>query len=297
MEKGVLRMNYSSKLAKAYNIPTVINETPLTKGKTASTYLIHTDSSRKFILKSMDTKEQAFFEYKLNKHIRDKNLNIVSEILTTTNGEPFIQRGDSLFQLQTYVVSENEKAPLQKVLHVYSMLQETLKDFDYDSNRNNRFKLDELWLNFKGNLYENFQSIYEEIYASIEDLTVLDNSQINWIHGDLGAWNILYTAERNICFIDFSEARKGPQYFDLVAIFASYLPRDLKLFDTYTQKFLTTYGVAVNVKEFYQTLELWYVKGILSLLKFDMHLIKEQIFYFYNIIKCIKSLKTHNLCN
>ena len=132
--------------------------------------------------------------------------------------------------------------------------------------------------------------IYEDLYPSIEKLTLLDNHQENWIHGDLGAWNLLLSTEGNVCFIDFSEARKGPKYFDLVAIFASYLPRNLDGFNLYTQEFLSEYKNSVDLEEFYQTIELWYIKGILSLLKVDIQSTKEHVVYFYNIIKYIRSL-------
>ncbi|MEY9972798.1 Ser/Thr protein kinase RdoA (MazF antagonist) [Lysinibacillus sp. RC46] len=283
-------MDYFLEIVKEFGIPTITNKTLLTNGKTASTYLLHTNTSKKYILKSVDTKEQAYFEYKLIQHIRTKNNNIVSEILTSKSDEPFTQIDKSLFQIQVYVPSVNEKAPLQKILNTYQMLQEYLKDFHYEPARHNRFALDRLWIDTKELLHENFPKIYEELCPSIEKLKVLDHNQTNWIHGDLGAWNILLTAERNVCFIDFSEARKGPRYFDLVAIFASYLPPSLEAFDTYTQVFLTEYEVSVNLNEFYQTLELWYVKGILSLLKVDIQSTKEHILYFYKIIKYIRTL-------
>ncbi|TQR39754.1 aminoglycoside phosphotransferase family protein [Lysinibacillus sphaericus] len=283
-------MDYFLEIVKEFDIPTITNETLLTNGKTASTFLLHTKTSEKYILKSVDTKEQAYFEYKLIQHIRTKNKNIVSEILTSKFDGPFTQIDKNLFQIQVYVPSVNEKAPLQKVLNTYQMLQEYLRDFHYEPARHNRFALDRLWIDTKELLHENLPKIYDELCPSIEKLMVLDHNQTKWIHGDLGAWNILLTAERNVCFIDFSEARKGPRYFDLVAIFASYLPQNLEEIDTYTQVFLAEYDVSVNLNEFYQTLELWYVKGILSLLKVDTQSTKEHILYFYKIIKYIRSL-------
>ncbi|MFJ8103394.1 phosphotransferase enzyme family protein [Lysinibacillus sp. NPDC096212] len=283
-------MDYFLEIVKEFGIPTITNKTLLTNGKTASTYLLHTNTSKKYILKSVDTKVQAYFEYKLIQHIRTKNINIVSEILTSKSDEPFTQIDKNLFQIQVYVPSVNEKAPLQKILNTYQMLQEYLKDFHYEPARHNRFALDRLWRDTKELLHENFPEIYDELCPSIEKLKALDHSQRNWIHGDLGAWNILLTAERNVCFIDFSEARQGPKYFDLVAIFASYLPPSLETIDTYTQVFLAEYEVSVNLNEFYQTLELWYVKGILSLLKVDIQSTKEHILYFYKIIKYIRTL-------
>ena len=104
-------MNFLSKIATAFRIPTITNETRLTNGKTAATYLLHTNTSKKYILKTIDTKEQAYFEYKLIQHIRTENREIVSENLTTKYGEPFIQIDKTLFQIQTYVPSVNEKAP------------------------------------------------------------------------------------------------------------------------------------------------------------------------------------------
>ena len=283
-------MNYLSELATAFRIPTITNETRLTNGKTAATYLLHTNTSKKYILKTIDTKEQAYFEYKLIQHIRANNRKIVSEILTTKYGEPFIQIDKTLFQVQTYIPSVNEKAPLQKVLNAYRMLQEYLEDFHYERTRHNRFAVDELWIDTKELLHNNFQMIYKDLCPSIEKLTLLDNHQENWIHGDLGAWNHLLSTEGNVCFIDFSEARKGPKYFDLVAIFASYLPRNLDGFNSYTQEFLSEYKNSVDLEEFYQTIELWYIKGILSLLKVDIQSMKEHVLYFYSIIKYIKSL-------
>ncbi|AWE07708.1 hypothetical protein DCE79_10070 [Lysinibacillus sp. 2017] len=278
-------------IVKLFGIPSITNSTLLTKGKTASTHLLHTSTSRKFILKSLDKKEQAYFEYKLIRHISERSKDIVSEILTTNFDEPFIEVNKNLYQLQVYVPSINEKVPLQKVLNTYQMLEKNLNDFHYEPERSNRFALDMLWTDTKELLKNHYQTIYNELSPSIEKLKALDNTQTNWIHGDLGAWNILHTAGQNVCFIDFSEARKGPQYFDLVAIFASYLPQNLEAFPSYNQEFLSACKDSVNLKEFYQTLELWYVKGILSLLKIDVQSTKEHILYFSNIIKKIKGLK------
>lgn len=278
-------------IVKYFDIPSITNSTILTKGKTASTYLLHTSTSKKFILKSLDTKEQAYFEYKLICHIREKNKDIVSQILTTKSDEPFIEIDENLFQLQAYVPSINEKIPLQKVLNAYQILEKHLNDFYYAPERSNRFALDMLWTDTKELLKNYHQTIYDDLCPSIEKLKALDNTQMNWIHGDLGAWNLLHTDEQNVCFIDFSEARKGPKYFDLVAIFASYLPQNLEELPSYNQEFLSAYKNSVNLKEFYQTLELWYVKGILSLLKIDVQSTKSHIFYFSNIIKKIRGLK------
>lgn len=283
-------MVYFSGIVKSFNTPPITNETLLTNGKTASTYLLHTNTSKKYILKSIGTKEQAYFEYQLIQHIRTKNKNIVSEILTTKSNEPFIQINNTLFQLQVYVPSVNEKAPLQEVLNAYQLLQKYLEDFHYEPARHNRFSLDGLWSDTNELLYENYLNIYDELCPSIEKLKALDNNQTDWIHGDLGIWNILNAADRNVVFIDFSEARKGPQYFDLVAIFASYIPLNIEEIDTYIQDFLLKNEALVNLKEFYQTLELWYVKGILSLLKVDIQSTKEHVLYFSNIIKRIRNL-------
>lgn len=278
-------------IGKHFDIPLITNSTFLTKGKTASTYLLHTCTSKKYILKSIDSKKQAYFEYKLIRHIREKDKDIVSEILTTNSDEPFIEIDNNLFQLQAYVPSINDEIPLQKVLNAYQTLEKHLNDFYYESERSNRFAFDMLWTETKELLKNNYPTIYENLCPSIEQLKALDNTQTNWIHGDLGAWNLLQTENHNVCFIDFSEARKGPQYFDLVAIFASYLPQNLEAFPSYHQEFLSAYKPSVNLAEFYQTLELWYVKGILSLLKIDNQSTKSHIFYFSNILNKIRELK------
>ena len=277
-------------IVKSFGIPSITNSTLLTMGKTASTYLLHTSTPKKFILKSLNTKEQAYFEYKLIRHISEKNKDIVSEILITKSNEPFIEMNKNLYQLQVYVPSINEKIPLQKALNAYQILEKNLNDFQYEPERANRFALEMLWMDTKELLKCHYQKIFYELRSSIEKLTVLDNTQKHWIHGDLGGWNILHTTERNVCFIDFSETRKGPKYFDLVAIFASYLPKNLEEFPSYNQEFLSAYNDSVNLKEFYETLELWYVKGILNLLKMDVQSTKEYIMYFSDIINKIRNL-------
>ena len=277
-------------IENAFNIPAITSETVLTKGKTATTCLLQTNTPKQFILKSIDTKDQASFEYQLMQHIRTKDEKIVSEIFTTKSCEPFIQIDQNLYQLQGYIPTVNEKAPLHNVLMTYQKLQQYLEDFQYELARPNRFALDELWMETKDLLYDQPQEIYNEVCPSIEVLQALDRNQENWIHGDLGAWNILYTTEGNVCFIDFSDVRKGPRYFDLAAIFASYLPQDLTVFEMYAKQFLSELDAPINLQEFYQTLELWYSKGILSLLKLKIPSVKEHILNFYHIIKYIRAL-------
>ena len=81
----------------------------------------------------------------------------MSEILTSKFDEPFTQIDKNLFQIQVYVPSVNEKAPLQKVLNTYQMLQEYLRDFHYEPARRNRFALGRLWIDTKELLHENLQ--------------------------------------------------------------------------------------------------------------------------------------------
>lgn len=79
------------RIATSFEIPVITNCILLTRGKTASTYLLHTNTTKKFILKSLSTKEQAYFEHKLMRHIGKKNKDIISEILITKSNEPFIE--------------------------------------------------------------------------------------------------------------------------------------------------------------------------------------------------------------
>lgn len=116
-------------IVNSFGIPSITNSTLLIKGKKGSTYLLHTSTSKNFILKSLNTKEQAYFEYKLIQHIREKNKNIVSDILKTKSDEPFIEINKNIYQLQVYVPSINSKVSLQKTINAYHMLEKILNDF------------------------------------------------------------------------------------------------------------------------------------------------------------------------
>lgn len=283
-------MDYK-KLANEFNISQIESARLLTNGKTASTYLIVTITGEKYILKSMETTRNAIFEYKLAQHLLMKNKNIVPVILVTNYDVPFVQFKEDIFQLQTFMPSIDDKPPLNNVLSLYRLLQQSFKDFHDEFSKNNRFALATLWRENNVRLKIHFQSIYEAISPYISSLIQLDQREDQWIHGDLGHWNLLFTTEKSVCFIDFSEARKGPKYFDLAAIFASYLPKDLNQFDAYCEQFVKAYISPVYIQEFYETLLLWYVKGILSLLDHDLQTVKDPMLYFYNVIKMIRKLK------
>lgn len=283
-------MDYK-KIAKEFNIAQIESAKLLTNGKTACTYLIETITGEKYILKSMESTRNAIFEYKLAQHLLMKNKHIVPEVLVTNYDVPFVQFKEDIFQLQTFIPSIDDKPPLNNVLSSYRLLQQSFKDFHNEFSMNNRFALATLWKENNVRLKMNFQSIYEEINPYISSLIQLDQREDEWIHGDLGHWNLLFTIEQSVCFIDFSEARKGPKYFDFAAIFASYLPKDLNQFDAYCDEFVKTYTSHGYVQELYETILLWYVKGILSLLDYDLHKVNDSILYFYTVVQMIRQFK------
>lgn len=277
-------------VTEEYGIYPIIFYEKLTKGKSADVYVLHTADHQKYILKTMESTGKAIFEYEILSHIGKRTANIVGEILFTKDKEPYIQINNTIYQLQVYIPSVISDPPLTEVMASYGQLIEGMKEFETNYISPDRFSLNRLWQKNGARLKEKDNDLFDECRIEIENLIRLDNRKDGWIHGDLGKWNMLMNENRYVYFIDFSESRMGPEYFDLAAIFTSYLPEDPKEIGPYTNLFLTAYRIE-KLDDFKQTITLWYVKGMLALAGLDNKNAAKGILYFQEKMKhCGKAI-------
>ncbi|WP_081796979.1 phosphotransferase [Bacillus ndiopicus] len=288
-------MDFLTKLMEEYGIASIIHSEKLTKGQSATTYLIKTETQRKYIVKTIKSASKAQFEYDLLTHIRRTEPSIVAEILRTTSNKPFIQIEESIYQVQLYIESHQQPIPLYKLLTAYQGLQKSMQYFQTDHINENRFLLAKLWNQNKQLLKQYYPHIFQAFNTNIDSFIQLDEQKDAWIHGDLGRWNVLCQLNGQALFIDFSEARQGTKYFDLVALFTSYLPED-EILQNYVDEFFTLYEGEIDFPMFSRTIGLWYLKGILMLVQKDAQAMKQAIDYFYHKAQQLDKL-LQALCN
>lgn len=118
----------------------------------------------------------------------------------------------------------------------------------------------------------------------METLLELDSKRDTWIHGDLGSWNMLQRLDGSMSFIDFDEARIGPRYLDLAAIYSSFIKYDNQSYlQRYTEIFLEQMCEDTNSTELLMTIKLWILKGMLMSTNTSNHAVKH-FYYIYQFI-------------
>lgn len=277
-------MNLKLQIQAQYELDSIIKFKKLYKGKTSTTLYLQTLLQEEYIVKSLVSVKSAKFEYSLLEHIKNDAAHLVSEILLSIHNEPFIIENDTVFQLQKFKESQSINPSLEKWVQSYHELQRSFQTFHYSGKPLDRFSLLYLWKLGQANLQKFYPVIHDELMLYIEDLITLDQQTDCWIHGDLGSWNVLNSKDSDgVIFIDFSEARKGPKYFDLAALLTSFAPTNKGDLLAYVNDFIQVYSKidALNKQLLHKTIELWFVRGILLGLLKEMD--KSVITYFKNM--------------
>ena len=95
-------------------------------------------------------------------------------------------------------------------------------------------------------------------------MLLLDQAQEAWVHGDLGRWNLLTMTNKQVGIIDFGQARRGPRFLDLAALYHGFMPRQGVALSVYTERFCHLAGISEADRPlFLATVRLWLVKGLL----------------------------------
>lgn len=265
-------MELADRLIMEHGLTNILQFKLMTKGNTSNTYFVSSLIGENFILKSINSIDQALFEYELNSHIIKCFPFSVPKILLNINRLPYFVFENQVFQLQIYQESIKQRPPLKKWVQAYQGLTNALQTFESSYPAKDRFSLQVLWPNWQGVFQVEFPSIYAEFENDIERLLELDVQRDVWIHGDLGNWNALFTPNNEVVWIDFSEARLGPKYFDLAALLTSYIPANREI-EQYIKEFICIYNERdqIDGAELKDTIRLWYIRGILVALKNKMN--------------------------
>ncbi|MEO2205998.1 phosphotransferase [Paenibacillus pabuli] len=114
------------------------------------------------------------------------------------------------------------------------------------------------------------------------------------IHGDLGAWNMLFTKEY-IHIIDMGEVRRGNHHFDVAAALTSTIPSSVKEreLDIIVADFECGYGhgnAALNRKSLYQQIHVWILRGCLAVIR-ERGMNSPTILYVERTIEVLKRFK------
>lgn len=256
-----------------YKLEPIVQFRKITSGKTASTYYVLTASNQEFILKSLTSVDSALFEFKLLTHIASNQRDIVSEIVCTIENKPYMQENSTIYQLQKFIPSIKNRPLVKQWLNSYFKLHQTLKNFEENHNPTDRFAIAKLWAKTNETIKLQFPNLHHQLVNNITDWIHLDEQQEEWIHGDLGSWNVLNINKEHVLFIDFSEARRGPKYLDLVALLTSYAPIDKDL-KSYLEEFISVYTTSeeLDIQLLQKTIELWHLRGILSAIHNNMEI-------------------------
>lgn len=260
----------------------------LTQGKSTKTWKIETENEA-YVMKALPAKESANFAYNISLHILQTYPNLTSEFLLSKNNTPYLLMNDTYYSVQSFITHKDSTIQLEDVLSDYNLLRNKLACFSSEFEPNNRFTLSKLWKESSLYLLNTHLNLYKHVSKDLETLLELDSQRDTWIHGDLGSWNMLQRPDGSMSFIDFDEARVGPRYLDLAAIYSSFIKYDEQRYlQRYTEAFLEQMSEETNQKELLMTIKLWILKGLLTSAKTNNQAVK----HFYHIYQFIDSFNS-----
>lgn len=246
---------------------------PIGKGISSDACLI-TVNDNKYILRMLSSEQQGNLEFKIAEGL--SVLGISPRIIPTYSGSPFVEVEGKYYNLQEYICGKQidtcDESLIQQIAKTIADMHKELNLLDIQLNVEDRFSLTYLldrckWENLKNTLIEHSENI-EKFKNLCFSLINLDQDQTQWIHGDLGTWNLLCD-DKKIKVIDFGECRKGSIYFDIAAVITSLLSNmeDTESINKYMNIFVQTYSkynISLDRNLLAKYFQLWFVRGILT---------------------------------
>lgn len=158
--------------------------------------------------------DQAKVEYEVVRRLVENHIS--PEILLTRKGEPWIQVGKNVYNLQAFLPNKIYNYQGIDYKHLgrnIGIFHKQISDVNPILSQPDRFNLKKEWTK----LQEANMSLPKQVVDLINDAIENQLPVTGFIHGDLGKWNLLFNYSR-IHIIDFGEARRGNIHFDIAAI-------------------------------------------------------------------------------
>lgn len=285
-----------------YSIGKILIMEPINRGNTSDASYVLSDKGQ-WVLRKLKNIDQGITEYAISNILSYDDIS--PRIITTKSNLGYSYYQGNYYNLQEYIPPQpmkNDLETFKELGRVLGILHSRLKDNMDLTEQEDRFSLEDLWQKTK-NKWNDIQNQFDySIFATsnfeelIYEMVTYQNIKNTFIHGDLGKWNLLYNSPQ-VYIIDFGEARKGDNHFDLAATLTSMISFNLS--KEYTCKYLHAfYEEYKNYVEDFQwerlqkNIQLWILRGILALL---LHL-GDKPNYIENIKRMIDlELKLNNV--
>lgn len=254
------------KLQEAYPMGTIIDIERLTSGNSSQAQLVKTQE-RHYILRQLMSNDQAEAEYEVTRRLAGTHIS--PEILLTKNGEPCIQVGKFVYNLQVFLpneVNHDQGIDYSYLGRVIGLFHKQISDMNPSLGQPDRFNLIKEWTKLK----ETNVGLPKQVVDLINDAIENQLPVTGYIHGDLGKWNLLFNHNR-IYIIDFGEVRRGNLHFDIAAImlttFNWQLP-DVHLINqlrSFAEGYLLT-NQPIIWSQLMMSINLWIARGIVVII-------------------------------
>lgn len=267
--------NYIDNVISNYYIENISKIEAINKGNTSNAIYILSDNGE-WILRKLKDKNQGISEYTISNILI--NDSICPEIITTKSNVGYSYYQGKYYNLQQYIKPDTMKNDIEtfKVLgRTLGILHNKLKDNMDIVEQEDRFSLKELWKQCKNkcsNVEKHLDYLFSktsDIESFIDEMCSAENVKTTFIHGDLGKWNLI-NASKKIYIIDFGEARRGDNHFDIAAVLTSMMNFDFgndfayKCLCTFYESYIS-YMNNFQWESLQKNIHLWILRGILAL--------------------------------
>lgn len=183
--------------------------------------------NKEYILRRVAGQEQAEREALICSLLSDAGVS--PRLINTMDGQSCILDGEYWFNLQEYyhgkVPDMKDRIAICAVAEAVGITHKTLRDASVRVTGTDRFNTVEMLEKAKEEscsfsvFFPETVSCFAEMVQYAKKAEAVLQTELA-IHGDLGAWNLLWDGERML-LIDFGESRMGDPCFDLAAVLGS----------------------------------------------------------------------------
>ncbi|WP_223068646.1 phosphotransferase [Paenibacillus caui] len=263
-----------------YDIGAVEKLQKINAGRSSMAMLVAAGSGQ-YVLRRLRNRQQAELEYKISHKLL--HFELCPPILLARDMRPFAQNEDECYNLQLYMDNDpkgSEEVDDVKLGHAIAVFHLELAALD-GLPQPDRFELGAMWSTIQNRDNTDSSSWMRSLAERVQELLSFELSSSNtsscsgdWIHGDLGKWNMLFPRSRkrsSVLLIDFGEARKGNRHFDMAAVLASLL-KSCRTDEDWKRRisaFAYGYqsgGKVVDFAELAAYTEFWLIRGAVAVL-------------------------------
>lgn len=258
----------------AYEVGRLVRATPAGRGTTSQAWLVHTEGGA-WILRRLADQAQADRECAIAAQVL-RTADVVPTILPTGTGAAAAWIGGAPYGLQRFVgdrLPPRSEDALRKLGERIGLLDRALQGFGHPSPAIDRFDPGQAWASIEprwptvaAGLPERWR--HASVFARCADLQadVEHGCDGQWIHADLGVWNVVWDATLPFV-VDFGEARCSNPLFDAAALTTSWgaYPAPPVAVATFANAYRSA-GAAWDPEGFEACVRLWLLRGALAAL-------------------------------